>query len=324
MTRAACLAAALACAMASALAAARAPGQFRTRTDLVSVYATVTDKLGHLITDLKEQDFEVRDEGKAQTLSVFSNGIQPITIVVMLDRSGSMEDNFPLVTAAAGRFIEQLGPEDKARIGNFSEKIIIRPSEFTNDRQDLLSILRNDMQDIGRSPVWTAVDRSITALLDRDGRRVVLLFSDGHDSPAPGQASATLKDVVRRAEIDEVMIYAIGLADTEISSSYATHTQLGQIGSGSLPKPKPIKPDPGLKKLADQSGGGYFELGWNDDLAATFTRVADELHHQYALAFPPPKLDGAVHKLDVRVKRPGLIVRARKSYVAGGGIGATW
>jgi VWFA-related protein len=170
------------------------------------------------------------------------------------------------------------------------------------------------MQEVGPSPVWTAVDRSISALVNQDGRRVVLLFTDGHDSPRPGQIATSLKDVMRRAEIDEVMIYSIGLADIEMPSSF---TVPGQIGTVTLPKPKPIEPDPGLRKLADQSGGGYFELTWRDDLPSTFTRIAEELHHQYALAFPPGKLDGSVHKLDVKVKRQGLIVRARKSYVAG-------
>jgi Ca-activated chloride channel family protein len=292
-------------------------GQFRTRTDLVSVYVTVTDKVGHLITDLKEEDFEVRDEGKPQKLTVFSNAVQPITIVVMLDRSGSMEDNFPLVQAAAERFIDQLGPEDKARIGNFSRQIIISPPDFTTERETLRSILRHDMQDVGPSPVWTAVDRSITALAKQDGRRVILLFTDGHDSPQAGQIATSLKDVARRAEVDEIMIYSIGLADTDLTmSAYALHTQLGQLGTGDSAKRKLIKPDPGLKKLADQSGGSYFELTWDDDLPAVFTRVADELHHQYALAFPPAKLDGSVHKLEVKVKRDGLVVRARKSYVA--------
>ncbi len=148
----------------------------------------------------------------------------------------------------------------------------------------------------------------------------MLLFTDGHDAPRPGQVFTELKDVIRRSEIDEVMVYAIGLADTDYSvSSWALHNRLGQfqLGKGGG-RPQLLKPDSGLQKLADQSGGGYFELTWGDNLARAFTRVADELHHQYALAFPPTKLDGNVHKLEVKVKRPGLTARARKSYVAEG------
>ena len=76
------------------------------------------------------------------------------------------------------------------------------------------------------------------------------------------------------------------------------------------------KPDEGLAKIALETGGGYFELTSTDDLKSTFARVADELHRQYALGFAPPKLDGKAHKLEVRVKRPGMTARARKSYVA--------
>ena len=76
------------------------------------------------------------------------------------------------------------------------------------------------------------------------------------------------------------------------------------------------KPDPGLAKIAAATGGGYFELTSTDDLASTFTRVADELHHQYALGFTPANLDGKTHGLQVRVLLSGATVRARKNYVA--------
>ena len=76
------------------------------------------------------------------------------------------------------------------------------------------------------------------------------------------------------------------------------------------------KPDEGLPKIAAETGGGYFELTSTNDLASTFARVADELHRQYALGFEPPKLDGKSHKLEVRIKKPGMTARARKSYIA--------
>ena len=76
------------------------------------------------------------------------------------------------------------------------------------------------------------------------------------------------------------------------------------------------KPDSGLKRLAEETGGGYFELDKSDELAGTFTRVAQELHSQYVLGFTPTALDGKVHRLMVRGKRPGLLVRARRSYLA--------
>ena len=76
------------------------------------------------------------------------------------------------------------------------------------------------------------------------------------------------------------------------------------------------RPDPGLAKIAGETGGGYFELTRAEDLASTFARVADELHRQYALGFEPSKLDDKTHKLEVKIKQPGAKARARKSYVA--------
>jgi Ca-activated chloride channel family protein len=76
------------------------------------------------------------------------------------------------------------------------------------------------------------------------------------------------------------------------------------------------RPDPGLRRLSDETGGGYFEIDKSSDLAPAFTRIANELHSQYVLAFSPPALDGKIHRLTVRAKRTGLVVRARKSYLA--------
>jgi Ca-activated chloride channel family protein len=76
------------------------------------------------------------------------------------------------------------------------------------------------------------------------------------------------------------------------------------------------RPDRSLKKIADETGGGYFELKKTDQLAPTFTRVAQELHSLYTLGFSPAVMDGKEHKLEVRVKKPGMTARARRSYVA--------
>jgi hypothetical protein len=86
----------------------------------------------------------------------------------------------------------------------------------------------------------------------------------------------------------------------------------GQSGGGGMTQ----RPDPGLPKIAAETGGGYFELTRADDLKSTFARVADELHQQYALGFEPAKLDGKEHDLEVKLKVKGMKARARKSYLA--------
>ena len=107
--------------------------------------------------------------------------------------------------------------------------------------------------------------------------------------------------MIDRARADEVMIYAIGL-----ESDYFDGQRMVRAS-----------PTAGCEKIADETGGGYFELKKTSDLAPTFTRVAQELHSQYVLGFTPTQLDGKVHKLAVRVKKPGMTARARRSYLAG-------
>jgi VWFA-related protein len=96
------------------------------------------------------------------------------------------------------------------------------------------------------------------------------------------------------------MVYAVGLVNDYFNGQQRVRSQ----------------PDRGLKKLAEDTGGGYFELKRTADLGDTFTRVAQELHSQYVLGFSPEALDGKIHKLEVRVKKAGMNARARKTYVA--------
>ena len=103
---------------------------FKSGTKTVAVYATVTGSGSQLATGLTREDFEVRDSGKAQPITVFSNEVQPISVVVMLDRSGSMRGNFGLVESGVEAFVRQMLPADKARIGSFAEKRPDRSGEL--------------------------------------------------------------------------------------------------------------------------------------------------------------------------------------------------
>ena len=122
-----------------------------------------------------------------------------------------------------------------------------------------------------------------------------------------------------RAEVSDVMIYAIGIAVPADSGDSGPPARPGPSPSGRYNARKLRPPDENLRKLADISGGGYFQITWGTDLDATFARIADELHHQYVLAFRPRTLDREVHDIDVRIRRSGVVVRARKTYFAGEG-----
>jgi Ca-activated chloride channel family protein len=295
---------------------ARQQTPFKSGTSTVSVYTTVADSTGRLVPDLTADDFEILDNGKPQPITVFANEIQPITVVMMLDRSGSMRTQFRLVEASGEAFVQRLLPTDKARIGSFATRIQVDPEGFTSDHNELIRILRTELQPEGPTPLWNAVNVAINGLIKEDGRRVVLVFTDGVDSPMNFKFNNTsLMDVMGRAQRENVMVYAVGLESmpTPGGGGYGGRGRFGGFGGGGM---MPQKPDPGLAHIAAETGGGYFELQRTDALASTFARVADELHRQYALGFTPPKLDGKNHKLEVKLKKPGMTARARKSYFA--------
>ena len=267
---------------------------FKSGTQIVSVFATVTDGQGRLVPNLVIDDFEVLDNDKVQTLVFFQNEVQPITVVVMLDTSGSMTSSIGLLKAAAEQFVIRLLPKDEGRIGAFADNIQLS-ARFTSDRDELVGAVK-DIDYGNGTRLWDAVAMSLDELKGKPGRRVVLVFTDGDDT-----ASRTrLGTVIDRGRSEEVMIYAIGLS---------SHYFDGQRMVNS-------KPDSGLKKIADETGGGFFELKKTSDLAPTFTRVAQELHSQYVLGFTPMQLDGKVHRLTVRLKQGGMTARARRSYLA--------
>ena len=296
---------------------AQAPqGTFRTESRSVAVYVTVSDSTGKLVPDLTAEDFEVYDNGKKQDITLFDNGMQPITVVLMLDRSGSMVQNFRLVRNAAEQFVGLLMPGDKARIGSFANRIQVDPREFTGSQHDLIEILRTQLQEPGPTPLWNAVNVGITSLLHQDGRRVVLVFTDGIDHPMGGN-NISFRDVAKNAEEQDVMVFAIGLAGRDAPPGRRGGPPGSGIGSFGLPRQDDeATVDKGLPRIAAMTGGGYYELRSPGNLGAAFKRIADELHKQYALAFTPQKLDGKTHHLEVRIKRPELVARARKTYVA--------
>lgn len=300
------------------LAYAQAQQTFRSGARTVAVYATVTSPDGRLVPDLTRDDFEIYDNGRQQPITVFETSVQPISVVMLLDRSASMQTNFRLVEVAAGEFIKALLPEDKVRIGSFATRIQLDPRDFTSDRGELLTILRTELQPAGPTPLWNAVSVAVTALRHQDRRRVILVFTDGIDSPMGGR-SVGPHEATRAAQADNVMVYAIGLSRQPIgrgrrgANRSGTLSGLGGFGQRA---PQIEKPDRGLPRIASETGGGYFELTRAADLASTFAKVADELHRQYTLGFEPPMLDGKSHRLDLRVKRPGFVGRARRNYIA--------
>ena len=268
-------------------------GTFRAGTSIVPILATVLDKDGRLVPDLEKEDFTILDNGKPVDISFFQNDVQPFTVVVTLDFSFSMNNNLKLLKSAAEQFILRMLPEDKGQVGAFSDKIMFS-GPFTSDRDDLILAL-DDLQYGNPTRLYDAIDASIDNLDDASGRKVVLVFSDGDDTAS----RRSFDDVLKKAREKEVMVYGIGLQSEFFNGQRMVRS----------------RPTTALRRLADETGGGFFELKKTAELAPTFTRVSQELHSLYALGFTPTNLDGKEHRLEVRT-RPGMTTRARRSYIA--------
>ena len=270
------------------------PPTFKATTQIVSVPATVLDSQGRLVPNLDQDQFTILDNGKPQDITFFQNETQPFTVVVMLDYSASMTSSLDLLRAASEQFLLRMLPQDKGQVGAFSDRIEFS-GEFTNDRDDLISALR-DLQYGNPTRLWDAVDQSIDMLKPVENRKVVLVFTDGDDT----YSKAGFGSVLDHAKQNEVMVYAIGLQSQYFNGQRMVRSQ----------------PDRSLKKIAEETGGGYFELKKTDELAPTFTRVAQELHSLYTIGFSPAALDGKEHKLELRMKQAGQVARARRTYIA--------
>jgi VWFA-related protein len=280
---------------------------FRTDVGMVPVFASVSDGQGGFILDLKASDFEVRDNGRVQEIAYFTTDTQPLSTLILIDGSTSMTPVYDSVIEAASSFVLRMLPADRAAVASFADVFRLR-QHFTSNRDELLKHLADPFSiRMGlETRLWDALVESVRALGKEEGRRVVLAITDGVNwtagsgplgsfRPNPGDRWRT---VLSEAIARDVMIYAAAMW-----SEY---------------EGKPEPPSSTIIRLAEETGGGYVELRPATDMNATFTAVMEELHRQYVLGFVPQALDGKEHRLEVRVKRPGTKVRARRSYKAPG------
>ena len=269
-------------------------GFFRSSVVSVPIYATVMDANGRLVPDLTQADFEVTDNVKPVEITNFVAEVQPIAVVVALDLSGSMVNDIDLAKDGAEAFMLRLLPQDRARVVGFDDVVRFGP-DFTSDRDKLIRYIQKDMMFGNGTRLWDALYESVGALKQEPARKVVVVLSDGDDTTSRNSGA---DDVLASAQASDVMIYTVGL-----------HTRYGPNGS------MQGRPDKSLKRMSEHTGGGYFELKRSTELNATFSKVADELHRQYLIAITAQS-DGKPHTLGVRVKQPGMTVRARRTYVA--------
>ena len=260
----------------------------------VTVFVTVTDAEGRYVTDLQKDDFEVLSDGASQAPMSVEHDARPLKVIVMLDRSASMNGAYPRLYEGVMTFLTRLQPGDQLRIGGFSHKVEFS-SRFTATPLELLADLSALDYGNGRK-LYDAVMAGCNLLNGVDGRPVLVMATDGDDTDSRGRRDA----VVNRLRTGTIETYAVG-----VTTRYFNGVQAVQVSPGRE-----------FKQLPEDTGGAYLEVKDLRDTASVFSKLAEELHSQYVLAFSPSQHDGRVHKLTVRIKRPTLTARANASYVA--------
>jgi Ca-activated chloride channel family protein len=263
-----------------------ASGQFSSQVNLVEVYATVTDSAGHVVPDLSRDDFEVLEDGERQAVSTFTAGEFPLSVAVALDRSFSMR-GAPLAAAksAARLFLGELRTADQAMVVAIGSEIeTVAP--LSTDRQAQYAAIES-LDRWGTTSLHDAVVASIDSIQPTEGRRALILLSDGDDR----YSKATQADVLAHARQSDVMVYPIALGERR---------------------------PPLFAELAALTGGRSAFVRDVRTLPETLKNVAAELRHQYLLGYTPSRpLDdhGEWRSITVKVRKPGLEVRARDGYL---------
>jgi Ca-activated chloride channel family protein len=269
----------------------------RTNTDLVVLNVTVTDRAGQYVRALKSKDFKVFEDGRevpATALVSFGFQEQPYAAVVLLDSSGSMETRFSLARSAAIRFLDGLREEDVAAVYRFDSKVE-QIQEFSGGRD--LAPMGYAVKAKGMTTLNDAIVQAAKVLGERpEKRRAILVLSDGMDTYSKATSSKALESALAVG----ASIYSVDMSALE-TPGFNNHQSAAQ-----------------LKEFSDKTGGRFVATPGGQALRDAFVGIADELGHQYTIAYRPMNTahDGKWRSLQVKVNDETLVVRTRKGYRA--------
>jgi Ca-activated chloride channel homolog len=272
--------------------------------NLVVLQATVRDRGGHLVSDLRERDFEVYEDRVQQSIRLFRHEDIPVTVGLVIDHSGSMGPKLPHVIEAARTFARSSNPEDRMFVVNFNEKVTLGlpdAKSFTNSADELEQAIWATRAS-GQTALYDAVVEGLArSTAGGPQKKVLIVISDGGDN-----ASAhSLPEVLKSASQSSAAIYTVGIFDEEDSDR---------------------NPDV-LRRLARATGGEAFFPNRIPEVVAVCERIARDIRNQYTIGYvssssAPP---GALRAIRVAARAPGkgeLSVRTRTGYIPGGDAGA--
>jgi Ca-activated chloride channel family protein len=269
---------------------------FRSGVDLATFAVTVVDRKGELVTDLTRDDFEVVEDGKPQEIRFFALGdgdaVPPLHLGLLLDASGSMANDMRLAQGAAIKFLNLLPAAEDITLVDFDTQVRITRYP-QRDFPRLVERIRQRKPD-----GWTALYDALGTYLDgadqQDGRRILVMYTDGADS----RSVLKLDETLTLLRASSVTVYAIGLVQN--TGSYRAQLQMTMM------------------QLAEATGGqAFFPMGMKE-VDSAYEKVLAQIKGQYHVGYVSanPATDGAWRKVEIKVKRPGARVRARKGYFA--------
>ncbi|HEX8144993.1 MAG TPA: VWA domain-containing protein [Pyrinomonadaceae bacterium] len=316
----------------------------RVSTSLVTVPVSVMDRAGKYVPDLRQGDFHIFEEGVEQDVAYFASVEKPFTVALVIDTSGSTRFKMDEIQDAAQAFVDQLRAEDRVMVVSFDDKVRVL-AEATNDRYVLRNAIQQTRSGDG-TKLYDAIDLVINQRFNRiQGRKAIVLFTDGVDTTSK---RASYESTVRDAEELDALIYPVQY------DTYEDVAGGGGGGGGQWPYPRRRSGNGPLDVLIDILGGGGVSIGRGGgggvgssrrdyeiansylralaektgarsyradslgNLSQSFGLIAEELRRQYSLGYYPKTAaqSGQRRQIRVRVNRPGLIVRARDSYIS--------
>jgi Ca-activated chloride channel homolog len=273
---------------------ASAQPRFRAGVDLTTLTATVTDRKGNIVTDLAKEDFEVLEDGQPQALQYFAHGAGETSpamhLGLMMDASGSMQADMKLAQGAAIKFLNMLPAAEDITLVDFDTQVRIT----RYPQRDFARLIERIRQ---RKPEgWTALYDALGTYLDgagqQDGRKVMVMYTDGGDT----RSALRFHETLTLLKASPVTVYAIGL----VEHTGSARTQLQMT----------------LRQIAETTGGQAFFPTAMKDVESAYEKVLAEINGQYHLGYVSSNTatDGAWRKVDIKLKRGELRLRARKGY----------
>jgi Ca-activated chloride channel family protein len=267
--------------------------------DLVALQATVHDRAGGYVSDLREQDFEVYEDGVRQSIRLFRHEDVPVTVGLVVDHSGSMRRKLDHVTAAARTFVQSSNPEDQMFVVNFNEKVTLGlpdSIQFTNRSDELARAIANAPA-TGQTALYDAIFKAQERLHagNRD-RKVLIVISDGGDNAS----THTLPEVLKNLEQSAALVYTIGIFEEDDADRNPAV----------------------LRRLARATGGEVFFPGEMDEVVEICVRIARDIRHQYTIGYTAggnakPGAYRSVRVVARSAAKGKLSVRTRSGYIAG-------